>query len=241
MALRGDIAATLGRCMHTPHISMGCTASEPEPNPAESALCGLEACLHFEELTVNQHFFALRRYYQTSPFLNNTAFAEAAKSMKIHTTNSPASPKTEEFYASLRSPEIKAKDLVVLAVLLAPGSENEKAEVLFEAYDNSNAKVISKATVEEMVTDLIDMSVTHIQVLADGLSQNKPDVEGYLGTLRNQKQASIEKLMQAIIGEKAQITTAEFLSAFEKLDCQALLSSQKVRRLLYSKLPSKPA
>lgn len=220
---------------------MGCATSGPELNPSESALCGLEASLHFEERTINQHFFTLRRYSQSSPFLNNTAFAEAAKAMKIHTTNSPSSPKTEEFYASLRSPEIKAKDLVVLAVLLAPGSESEKAEVLFEAYDNSYAKVISKTTIEEMVTDLIDMSVTRIQVLVDGLSHNKPDVENYLATLRNQKQASITKLTQAIVGEKPQITATEFISAFEKLECQALLSSQKVRKLLYSKLPSKPA
>jgi len=219
---------------------MGCTASGPDLNPAEAALSGLEHSLHFDSFTVNQHFFILRRYSQSSAFLNAVAFEEAAKAMKIRTTNSLTSPNTEEFYASLRSPEIKARDLAVLAVLLAPGSDNEKAEVLFEAYDSTYSKLLPRASIEEMVKDLIDMSVIRIQVLVEGLAEDKNKVQDYLSALREQKVASVPQLVHAVVGEKTQIAVSEFMSAFGKPDCQALLSSQKVRRLLYSRLAVKP-
>lgn len=219
---------------------MGCTASGPELNPAEAALSGLEASLHFEAFTANQHFFILRRYSQSSAFLNSAAFEEAAKAMKIRTSNSLASPKTEEFYQSLRDPEVKARDLAVLAVLLAPGSDNEKAEILFEAYDNTYSKLLPRTSIQEMVQNLLEMSTNRIQILVEGLSQDKSKVLDYLSALRDQKMTTISMLVQAILGEKTQIAASEFVLAFEKADCQALLSSQKVRRLLYSRLAVKP-
>lgn len=217
---------------------MGCTPSSHDSNPSESTVCGLEACLHFESQTANQHFYTIRRYTQKSPYLNSTAFQDAAKSMKIRVSNVPACPKLEEFYSSLKNPEVKGRDLTVLAVLLSSGSERDKAQILFEAYKTGFERTLSKATIEEMVSDLVEMSTARLEVL---VPSGKAEVTEYLEALAKVKSEVQREWVEAVVRGKTEVSQEELEQELRGREAQALLSSQKVRKVMYSRLPAKPA
>ena len=222
---------------------MGCSSSRPDSHPCEGSLTSIESTLLFGSRSVTQHYYALRRYSQSSPFLNDTAFRSAAQTMQIQITDSPANQRIAAFYAGLKSPQglIRARDIAVLAVLLSDSSDEDKASVLFEAYDESYAKQLSKDTVQEMVTDLVTLSTEKISVMVDGKTEDKAAIDAYFGQIKGQRDSGISAFTQLIMDGKPHITSAEFQQSLLRPSVQPILSSNGVRRLLHSRMTTKPA
>ena len=196
--------------------SMGCHGSRKRYSQEEVALLSEELVLHFHAASTQQAY-SVFRCKARGGFLNALAFAEAAKELGLCVQNSGGSLQVEAFFASLQTPQgYPEHSLGLLAVLLSEGSSQEKAETLFQLYDEAYTLELTKAQVVILTADLVHMSTVSLGLLVAGEQPGALRNGEYLKGLQQVSEAFQQDLVTEIMQGREVLTRPEFLKQFSE-------------------------
>lgn len=116
------------------------------------------------------------------------------------------------------------------SLLLSNGSFTEKAKLFFEIIDVFNEEELDKVAIEEMVDDLIEISVEKIPSL---VREEESTVNKYRDGLRRVRLSCKRKIVDRLCKGQDKISTRKFVERFLKPKCIDFLTSRGLRKFLY--------
>lgn len=223
---------------------MGCADSRDKTHEEEYSLSVFENALRLNRQLVTSADFSFRKYSYEGE-INPNQFTEACDKLRIQRLNTDQFSNIESFYNRLRNDNgtLSLKKLLLLAVLLCKGSPHEKAQVLFEIYDDSDAHVLEGLTVKQMVDDLFDMSVNLLPTLVTSTSRgHDPEkVKYYLAKILYRSNKSKDMLRMALTEGAVRTRRDAFVGTLCKEDRRHLLTAAGIREFCYKYWQSTPS
>lgn len=221
---------------------MGCASHRHVVSDEESTLVEQERKLkYFGQSAV--HVDQVLRKYSHEGSVTTAQFAAAAADLHLKVDADGPNSRIGLFYDTLkRGGAFKLNQLLLTGLLLSEGHQAAKAELVYEIYDPESTNVLPAGKVTDMVADLLDISVTKLQVLI-GPGQNGPadptSVNFYIDKLLVHRKSTDDKLAAAILQGKAQITKAEFVAVLGTKKLRHLLTSSGFREYYFKEYKSK--
>jgi hypothetical protein len=223
---------------------MGCANSRDKGPEEEHTLSAFEQALRLYRQLTTSVDFGFRKYSHDGE-VNASQFAEACQKLHVQRLNTNPLPTIEAFYDRLRKANgnIELKKILLLGVLLSRGSAHEKAQILFEIYDESDVHVLEGPTMRQMVEDLYDMSVNVLPTLvpATGKAHDSQKVKFYLERINYRSSKSRDMLLMALTGGDVRTRRDAFIGNLCKEDRQCLLSAGGIRQFCYKYWQSTPS
>jgi Ca2+-binding EF-hand superfamily protein len=119
------------------------------------------------------------RKYSTGQVVNDSHLQSICRTLDIHTTNYDLNSSITTAFSTLRNPEgLKLKPLLVLGILCGTGSNQEKAQLLFEVYDEENERQLSSQRLNSLISDLLFVVVNCLGSLSGEIT-----VQSYISGL----------------------------------------------------------
>lgn len=211
---------------------MGCDQCRERCPDEELLLRERQALLRFNLVkakTLYETFTLLSR----SGVLNAKAFEDAVSQLRL-CTSSPAQPGLlEQFYSSLQENDgVPMRTLQLLAVLLGSSLPFERATLLFQIYDSDYTLQLSRATVQQLVSEVTHLAVDLVGQLASG--EQQVNMQRYFADLKAAKEEYSQARIVDIVGEKTSVSREEFIGRFSgNSACQSLLQAQTLRVALF--------
>ncbi|OMJ82385.1 hypothetical protein SteCoe_16922 [Stentor coeruleus] len=145
---------------------------------------------------------------------------------------------SESFYNSFcENGEYSLRGLVLLGILLSYGNFTDKALLIFEIMDLEYQNILTKADLESLVSELIDISVNKISLLVE----QDAKVQKYIRSLKSVEERGKKVILRRFCkGSMIKITRDEFVERFYKSKCVGLLTTRGIRKLLYGLLYENP-
>lgn len=211
---------------------MGCHESRKNYSQEEIALMSEELMLNFHSNSPHKAYCVFKTKSRNG-YLNDVGFAEAAEALNLTIKNVGTSLMVEEFFRQLRGAKGYSEvTLSVLSVLLGTGSEKEKAETLFNIYDETYSLTLPRAQVQRMVSDFLDLSIDQLGILvtndqshASGTLRNRE----YLKGLRSVKNQFQEMLIRDMLQGRESISRDSLVNWMCTAQGSKCLSSSNLR------------
>lgn len=223
---------------------MGCASSRDEVSKEEKAIIEQEEQLLYNRNNCKAVDFYIRKY-SLGVEINHEQWRDIASNLHLKVENSPTSPKTVDFYNSMKGKDGKLalRTQLVLGILLAGGTAKDKAKLFFEAHDPRNIKVVSKADIHELVEELLDISINKLPTLvvaAHGVTED--EIKNYVTVLHQYLEKSKVMITKKFIGEETkqgdeQISLAAFEKNFLSEETARLLTPHGLRSFVHKQKP----
>ena len=122
------------------------------------------------------------------------------------------------------------RQISLASLLLSNGSFTEKAKLFFEIIDVFNEENLHRGEIEEMVDDLIEISVEKIPSL---VREEEITVLKYRDGMRRVRESCKKKIVDRLCKGQDTISTRTFVDRFLKPKCIDFLTSRGLRKFLY--------
>lgn len=215
---------------------MGCADSRLKDNEEELCMATFEKGLHLSRQSAKFADLCFRKYSHDDQ-LNLNQFIEATTKIRIQRVNTHQFPHIEAFFDQLRleNGNISLKKLLVLSVLLCKGGPHEKAQLLFEIYDDFDAHVLEGLTVKQMIDDLFNISVVLLPTLVAETSKSfdANKVKLYIEKILSRSNKSKDMLRMAFTEGSVRIRREAFVGNLCKEERKQLLSPAGIREFCF--------
>lgn len=122
--------------------------------------------------------------------------------------------------------------LIMLAVLLCPGSTSTKAQIVFSHFDLNDNQTLSKQELSEILTVMLELACTLLPayILARSRETQSPDIE-MIEKYQQKLEEMKEEAFNLLLGDmrKEQLTQSDFESALQSTTLRAICSSRSLR------------
>mmetsp|Transcript_6428 Transcript_6428/g.11203 ORF Transcript_6428/g.11203 Transcript_6428/m.11203 type:complete len:247 (-) Transcript_6428:1088-1828(-) len=205
---------------------MGCTESRVLTRPEESSLIRGEEMLGFwrnKSVDIDQ----VIRKYSANDYVNDNHLLTICKELQLPLTDPGVSPLIPPALNCIRKPEgLNLKQFLVLGILAGEGEVQQKAQLLFEVYDDDYMKELNNRQIQSLLTDLLLVVVTCLGALS-----SEQVVQAYVSViqkgLHNYRETLKEALKLPNPCPKFNFIQCWFQSQYP------LLSPYSIRQLLY--------
>mmetsp|Transcript_23467 Transcript_23467/g.41606 ORF Transcript_23467/g.41606 Transcript_23467/m.41606 type:complete len:245 (-) Transcript_23467:827-1561(-) len=223
---------------------MGCADSRDKRHEEEDTLAVFENALKFNRQLTTSIDFGFRKYSYEGE-ISASQFAEACDKLHLQRVNTDQYPNIEAFYNKLRNENGKLilKKLLLLGVLLGKGTPHEKAQILFEIYDDTDAHVLEGLTVKQMVDDMFDMSVNLLPTLvpANCRGHDSQKVKYYIDRILYRCNKSKDMLRMALTEGAVRTRRDAFVGTLWKEERKQLLTAAGIREFCFKYWQSTPS
>lgn len=126
------------------------------------------------------------------------------------------------------------KKIILLAILVCKGGAKEKAEYLFDLFDNDANTKLDQPEITVCLTALFDIAYEHLvdlgkdQPMLEG-TLDGPKIEAYKTKLRGNKEKAIKKTVGGIAGTSTTISKAGFAAKIATGEFKELVTSAGIR------------
>lgn len=196
---------------------MGCSTSRPELNSEEQLLTAHEAYMDYAQ---NHIVYADMVIRKNSPHLqlNQSQLIAVATQLRLKLDNIGPSD-IAAFYLKLKSSVgyYPLNSLVLTAFLLCYGSEDEKAKVLFELYDDRNSEVIDALKIGSMANDIFEIACVHLPIIANGPQTSAADrmaLKIYIAKIKYVKDQFVQRFASAFLKAGSRVNKKDFVSVY---------------------------
>jgi Ca2+-binding EF-hand superfamily protein len=157
---------------------MGCSETRNSQRPEELVLIETQEALGFSKHN-SAYIDQIIRKYSANKQVNERQLELIRKELDIATANYAQYTRITEAFDKLRGPTgINLKYFLVLGILSGQGTDEEKAQLLFEAYDEHYFEEITEADLGVLVTDLLFVVVDCL-----GHLSSDQTVEAYISVI----------------------------------------------------------
>lgn len=169
----------------------------------------------------------VHRKYSIEGKINKNQWDQIKLALNFPTNFTPY----ENFYNSFCDDDhYSLRTLIILGILLSYGNFTDKAQLMFEILDVENLKVLNRADIEFLVSEMVDISVNKIPLLIE----KDKKVKKYIKSLKSVKERGKKIMLKYFCKSTMQkITKAEFVDRFYKEKCVKLLTARGIRKFLY--------
>mmetsp|Transcript_25770 Transcript_25770/g.45383 ORF Transcript_25770/g.45383 Transcript_25770/m.45383 type:complete len:246 (+) Transcript_25770:6247-6984(+) len=220
---------------------MGCTDSRSELSDVEYTLTTTERCLTFHISKAWQSDFVIRKFSSQGK-INASQLAEALIYLNFRGRNDP---QVKAFYDSISGANgiVSMKQLLIATILLGKGTDLEKADLLFEVYDDEDSRVLREIAVKNFVSDLYEVVVVHLPTLitTQPPSEDNVKVTNYIEQIKFRGDRGKEKLAAKLLDNKPSITSGDFKGSLTSPDNRTLLKTWGLRDFFFKTYKVIPA
>ncbi|OMJ82918.1 hypothetical protein SteCoe_16249 [Stentor coeruleus] len=217
---------------------MGCTDSKDNLTPEELAIMNGELSLMYQAYQASDVDLVYRKY-SNDGIININQWQNVSSKLKLAAYSAPMPPKIQKFYDSLKAEnKYKLRDLLVIGIYLSTGKSIDKARLLFEAYDENDAKVLSKGDIQQMTSFIVEVAVEKTCVLIQDDDPNNVQPEEmakFLQKLRTVKNKGKQELCKMFLGGNpalTELTMEKFVENVTMPSTVQLLTFQGVRKFI---------
>lgn len=219
-------------------IKMGCSDSKEDLTPEEIAIINGELRLLYQQYTVTDVDLVYRKYSKGGQ-VNLNQWKDISNKLKIAIYTSPVAPEIQALFDSLKTDNLYSlQDLLVLSIYLSIGTSQDKARLLFEAYDDSDDKLLSKSDLQKLSGFIIEIAVekTHPLVRSNDLNEITPeDLTKFIQKLRPVKNKGKQELLKVFMGgdiSQQSVSMDKFVENLTTPSTVQLLTFQGIRKFL---------
>lgn len=206
---------------------MGCVSSKYDYIPEE-----LEVLVNEIRLPYNTHpplkIDLVHRKYSYMGKVNKSQWEEIKNVLNFQNLD----PSTNALFDSFLNDGVYLlRGLLLLGVLLSYGSFTDKAQLLFEIADIENTRFVKKQKIEELVDELLDISIHKSALL---LKKPSIRIKKYLKDLEVHKEQGKKLMMSHFFSTSAsEICQEDFINHFYKSSAARLLTASGIRKFIY--------
>lgn len=107
------------------------------------------------------------------------------------------------------------KALLVLSIMVSNGSSNEKANLIFEFFENLENKKVTREILSEIISIMLEIAVDKLPLLAPSMSIQSKVFDYVNNTLKRNKILTQEELLKEFEAKKGEIIpSAKFQAVF---------------------------
>ena len=219
-------------------INMGCASSKEDLTPEEVALINGELRLQYQQYSVNDVDLVSRKYSKGGQ-INSNQWKDISNKLKISIYSEPVPPEIQGLYDSLKlDNSYSLKDLLVIGVYFSSGTSQDKARLLFEAYDESDDKILNKGELQKLAGFIVELAVektSKLVVEEDPNKFSKDNLARFLQDLRAVKNKGKQELLKVFMGGDLALQSVSIDKFVENLTTPStlqLLTMQGIRKFL---------
>lgn len=220
---------------------MGCTDSRSDLSDVEMTLTTSEFLLRFHSAKVQQTDFVFRKF-SSHGLVNSSQLAEALSSLSFKPKENL---QVKAFYDSLSAAQgnISLKKLLIASILLGKGTDLEKAELLFEVFDDDNSRTLPESAIRGLVDDLYEVVVLHLPTLVptSPSTEDTVKVQNYIEQIKFRGDRGREKLVLKLLDGKSAISVGNFKNFIVSLDNRSLMKTWGLRDFFFKVYKVTPA
>ncbi|CAG9331423.1 unnamed protein product [Blepharisma stoltei] len=222
---------------------MGCSTSREDLSEEEIAIISVERYLGYSNCTCKLIDLMFRKYASNGT-INSRQMQEIMVHLRLKARNTHECPHIEDFYEKFKLDDgnYDFKALLMLGICLSDGKPKEKAKLLFEIFDSSNRKTITRESVEIMIKILLMNAIDFIPILcheSNLVPMYEKEITSYTEKIRVSKEKALGSVLRKFLGKDPEsceeIELDEFLACFNHSDAQDLLDPQGLRTYVLRK------
>ena len=214
---------------------MGCASSRNDMTPVESTLHNGEQTLIYQGHLLAD-VFKIHIEYSENGYVTPDKLMKIAKILKLGLYFEEAEGKIRPFYDNFKVGENYClKKLLVVAMLIIPGSGSEKSKLLFDLYDSDRKRKLEKTCISEIIDTLFDISLERLPTLILEADPNKVTSEHlsrFFEITRLGKEQSKNEIIEGVSGGKVEVDKTDFSNYFGKEGNDLWLDSRGLRKKL---------
>lgn len=194
---------------------MGCTVSRSSVS-AEKYLRERESVCGPAKASVRDADITLRRYAQNWQ-LTPDQWSKAASHLGVSIENDAIARHRDFFRSFRREGFYAAKDLLVALVLLGQGTQQEKLELIFEAYQEKCADSLPAHTIHSMSSTLLQIAILRTTLLSRAPNKEiETEVKQYLTRFKVGMRFAASALADSLLAGRKSLSLEDFLATSQK-------------------------
>ena len=222
---------------------MGCVSSRPIPSEERAVMIAEEGL--FFHIHYASRIDSVVRKFSCNGKLNDSQLQRVADTLRIKTSNHGNHTKISLMFEKLQNDgEYDMKDLLIVGILLGKGTPSQKANLIYQVFDESLSNNIPiKKLKEQVFKKLCHHSVFTLgNLVSTGQSpiSNELKTNKYISELSEVETLCINKLSEEIAQLQKDIDEEVFTSYMSKCMDGALVSATGWRTYLHQIYVSNP-
>ncbi|CAG9329453.1 unnamed protein product [Blepharisma stoltei] len=220
---------------------MGCLESREIIILEEKFVSLMEASLNYasHDCKIIDYY---HRKYSYKEEINYEQWLEIVHKLGLNVENTRECPRAKDLYESLKNPNgtYNFRKMAELGILLSSGNSIEKARLLFQLFDPLDEKILSAATINQLIDEILEICVGKTTILAlnvnSKISQNS--VVKYVNILKKNAKKFKPQIINKFIGSDAKnkyefISLSNFESRIKKSNLENFLTTQGIRQFIF--------
>lgn len=203
---------------------MGCTCSKRDLGEIEvSSFSPFELSLGLKTSHC-KHIDRIFHRFSTFNYMSQPQFERACSTLKVDLSTCRGF-----FYDFVKDEKYCVKKLSTLGVLLGSGSVYEKAEILFENYDDDISNTLDVNEIHIMIKDLVSIAAEYIPKFVYKINELNEDLKLLVNKLKFVGNYVAKQYLDDIMDDKLEISKEFFISKLEK-KYAGLLRTEEIRK-----------
>lgn len=212
---------------------MGCVDSRTSLPDEERSILIFENRFGFNSWSSQNIDFTIRRFSFNSE-INSNHLENIIIHLMLPHLNNPHSKSIDAFYNSYRianSNSFSLQKFLITGIMQGNASPSHKARLLFETKDPNCTGQITKAELQELIHDMLEVSLYHLPLLIDDLRHppsSKRAVDDYIATIYANKDLCITEIEKILITGDL-IKLKEFQDIINQQNNEGLITNHGIR------------